>query len=99
MSINWEYAKASSEIADLGGLEAFKRFYINQGVINSSKVWAPTSIALCIAGVLLTTAYQKQKSAKEQKQLLENKAIEIEKALKNYEEFNKQNKMMEVEEL
>lgn len=99
MSTNWEYAKASSEIAELGGFEAFKRFYINKGVISSSKVWAPTSIALCIAGVLLTTAYQKQKAAKTQKQLLEDKAIEIEKALKNHEEFNKQNKMMEVEEL
>ena len=99
MSTNWEYAIASSEIADLGGLEAFKKFHFNRGVISSSKVWAPTTIALCIAGSLLATAYQKQKSAKEQKQLLEDKAIEIEKALKNYEEFNKQNKMMEVTEI
>ena len=30
MSINWEYAIASSEIADLGGLEAFKKFNFNR---------------------------------------------------------------------
>jgi hypothetical protein len=96
MSTNWEYAKASSEIADLGGLEAFKKFHFNRGVISSSKVWAPATIAIGIAATLVTTAYQKQKAAKEQKQLLEDRAQEIEKALKNYARFNEQ---MQIEEV
>lgn len=84
MSINWEYALASTEIAEVGGYEAFKKLYFHKGIINASKIWLPVTITTGIISPLVVTLYQKWKLAKESDQLLEVKSSEFEEKLKKH---------------